>query len=141
MDAQAHVAEKLDLILGCHPDDCPVRQVLDGLGGKWGILVLLSLSAGARRFGEIKTGIPDISKKMLTQVLRGFERDGLVLRDDEGGFPRVVHYSLTQLGGDLLGPLDLLSVWANTNLAKIQANRVRFDGHLGAPGKATPEAI
>jgi DNA-binding HxlR family transcriptional regulator len=121
------VAEKLDLILGCHPYDCPIRQVLDGLGGKWAVLVLMSLSRGPRRFGEIKAGIPDVSQKMLTQVLRAFERDGLITRRDEGGFPRVVFYNLTALGEDLLGPLDVMTTWANANMAEILNNRERYD--------------
>ena len=58
--------------------DCPVRGVLDKLGDKWSMLVVLELSGGERRFSELRRGIPDISQKMLTQALRLLQRDGLL---------------------------------------------------------------
>ncbi len=60
------------------PAKCPVRSVLSHVSDKWGALIMIVLSQGARRFSEIKREIPDISKRMLTETLRTLERDGLV---------------------------------------------------------------
>lgn len=106
---------------------CPARDVLDGIGDKWSILILITLSNGAYRFGGLRDAIPDISQKMLTQVLRALERDGLVARTDEGGFPRVVSYALTSLGISLLDPLRGMAHWASTHMETIAANRAAYD--------------
>src|SRR5690348_8201567 len=59
---------------------CPSRQVLDRIGDKWSVLILGLLSDGSRRFTELSREIEGVSQKMLTQTLRGLERDGLVTR-------------------------------------------------------------
>lgn len=109
------------------PDTCPVRQVMHGIGNKWAILVLVALSMGSQRFGELRGLIPDVSQKMLTQVLRNLERDGLVSREDRGGFPRVVVYDLTEMGTTLQDPIRAMSAWSNANLGSIKAARRAYD--------------
>ncbi len=109
------------------PETCPIRMVLAGIGDRWSCLVLLGLKGERLRFGELRVLIPDISQKMLTQVLRSLERDGLIERDDRGGFPRVVYYSHTSLGQTLMDPLMVMAGWATENLATIKANRRAFD--------------
>ena len=47
---------------------CPVRNVLDRIGDKWTMLVLVALAAGPCRFSELHRAMPDISKRMLTQT-------------------------------------------------------------------------
>src|SRR5690606_38416671 len=59
---------------------CPVRDVLDKLGDKWSTLLLIVLSAGPHRFGQLRRAVPDISQRMLAQTLRILQRDGLVTR-------------------------------------------------------------
>ena len=47
-------------------DDCPVRNVLDRIGDKWSILVLMVLGEGeVMRFKDLNAAIGDISQKML----------------------------------------------------------------------------
>jgi DNA-binding HxlR family transcriptional regulator len=74
--------------LGIENGDCPVRGILDTLGDKWNILVVTELSAGEVRFNELRRRIPDISQKMLTQTLRGLQRDGLVVPSTPPYHPR-----------------------------------------------------
>ena len=56
----------------------PARRILKLIGDKWTPIVLYCLSGGVRRFNELQHHIPDISKKMLIQVLRKLEASGLV---------------------------------------------------------------
>lgn len=109
------------------PETCPIRMVLGGIGDRWSVLVLLGLNGERLRFGELRYLIPDISQKMLTQVLRNLERDGLVARDDRGGFPREVYYAHTELGETLMEPLFVMAGWAKSNLGAIKANRRAYD--------------
>ena len=63
------------------PEDCcAVSKVLERVGDKWSVLVVVTLGRGPKRFGELRRRIADISQRMLTLTLRGLERDGLVTR-------------------------------------------------------------
>ena len=52
--------------------------MLNRVGDKWSMLIVMILSAGPKRFSELKRAIDGISQRMLTLSLRGLERDGLV---------------------------------------------------------------
>ncbi|MDB5827876.1 MAG: transcriptional regulator, partial [Variovorax sp.] len=53
---------------------CPVRDVLDRIGDKWSILMIMTLATRSQRFSELHRAVRDISKRMLTQTLRDLER-------------------------------------------------------------------
>jgi len=59
---------------------CTVRQVLDHVGGKWSVSILLAAIAGPVRFSELERLVEGISRRMLTLTLRNLERDGLLCR-------------------------------------------------------------
>jgi DNA-binding HxlR family transcriptional regulator len=113
-------------------ENCPVRGVLDKLGDKWSMLVILELSGEDRRFSQIRRAIPDISQKMLTQTLRVLQRDGLVGREVFATVPPAVSYGLTALGRSLLVPFGHLVEWADQNHAAVLAARAEFEGKLAA---------
>lgn len=136
MDAGARLAGKFagwqgmdfDGAPGSDGARCPVRDVLDHLGDKWTTLIVLALAGGPRRFGAINRAIPDISKRMLTQCLRGLERSGFITRHVYPTSPPSVEYRLAELGRSFLGPLDLLVDWAERNHPRIREARRAFDG-------------
>ena len=109
------------------PALCPVRTVINDIGDKWSILVLICLSQGSHRFTEIKRALPDISQRMLTQTLRKLERDGFLLRTVTATIPPRVDYELTRLGFSLLEPLAQLAGWANANMEAVKSARVAYD--------------
>lgn len=106
---------------------CPIRGVLDKLGDKWSMLVILELSAGEQRFSQLKRQIPDISQKMLTQTLRVLQRDGLVSRQVRPTVPPAVSYSLTPMGQSLLTPFGALVAWADEHHPAVISSRQAFD--------------
>ena len=108
-------------------EDCPVRGVIDGIGDKWSVLLLLHLSHGDQRFSGLKRLVPDVSQRMLTATLRKLERDGLVWRDIQPTVPATVTYGLTDLGRSLIVHLSRLAAWAMTNRARIDEARMTFD--------------
>lgn len=111
---------------------CPIRGVLDKLGDKWSMLVILELSAGERRFSHIRRQIPDISQKMLTQTLRILQRDGLVQREVFPTVPPAVSYGLTAMGESLLEPFGALVAWADRNHPAVLASRADFAAKMPA---------
>lgn len=106
---------------------CPVRDVLDHVAAKWTTLVLVALGERPRRFGELRRELPDISKRMLTQSLRGLERDGLLTRHVYPTKPPSVEYRLSELGHSMLVPLGGLIEWAARAHPAIQQSRRAYD--------------
>lgn len=112
-------------------DVCPVRSVLDGIGGKWSILILDTLGAkGKLRFSEISKALGDISQKMLTSTLRLLESYGIISRKMYAEIPPRVEYELTELGYDLLPNIRNLIDWGHKNIETIQRNRKMFEDNL-----------
>jgi DNA-binding HxlR family transcriptional regulator len=114
--------------------DCPTRQILDRVGDKWAVLILLLLRDEALRFNQLRRDIEGISQKMLSQVLKSLERDGLVRRHAIATVPVTVEYSITPLGRTLAAAVDPLRDWAQRNLKDVLAAQRRYDAqrHLKA---------
>ena len=74
--------------------NCPIRQGMRVLGGKWALLILFHLKEPTR-YGELKRKIPDISEKMLIQTLRNLEEHEFLKRVDFQTIPPKVEYSIT----------------------------------------------
>lgn len=106
---------------------CPVRHVLDKIGDKWSMLIVMNLAVSAKRFNQLHREIPDISQKMLTQTLRELQRDGLVARRVFDTKPPSVEYRLTPLGHSLIVPFGHLIDWANRSIPSIVQARAEFD--------------
>ncbi|WP_022888625.1 winged helix-turn-helix transcriptional regulator [Agromyces italicus] len=92
-------------------DGCPTRVVLDHIMSKWGVLVLLALTDGTHRWGELRREVEGISEKMLASTLRTLESDGLVVRTAHPEVPPRVDYALTALGRDLMKHMLPLVGW------------------------------
>lgn len=105
----------------------PVTDILNRVGDKWSVMIVMLLGPGPRRFNEIKRAINGISQRMLTLTLRGLERDGLVTRTVTPTIPPRVDYELTPLGQSLRCPIDALGEWAFAHRGEIDAARARFD--------------
>ncbi|MCY4333736.1 MAG: helix-turn-helix domain-containing protein [Litoreibacter sp.] len=108
-------------------ENCPVRQVLCKVTGKWQVLIILELEEGALRFGALKRAIGDVTQRVLTQNLRGLERDGYITRSVDPGPPVAVHYQLTARGEGLMRQLKTLTVWASEVHPGVMQDRAVFD--------------
>ena len=104
-----------------------VAPVLNRVGDKWSMLIVMILSDGPKRFSELKRAIDNISQRMLTLTLRGLERDGLVSRTVTPTIPPRVDYELTELGRSLREPVRALGDWAIAHIDCIRAAQQRFD--------------
>ncbi|HLT30596.1 MAG TPA: helix-turn-helix domain-containing protein [Myxococcaceae bacterium] len=113
-----------------------VRDVLNRVGDKWSVLVIVLLGEGPRRFSELKRSIDGISQRMLTHTLRGLERDGLITRTVFPTVPPRVDYALTELGRTLLEPVRALGAWAQANGERIHRAREDYDAAMAAESGA-----
>lgn len=106
---------------------CPTHRVLDRLGDRWVSLILKELASGPRRHGELARAVAGATQKMLTQTLRGLERDGLVARSVTDAVPLRVGYRLTPLGESLLPVLAVVTEWAERHIGDVDAARAAYD--------------
>ncbi|MEU9851769.1 helix-turn-helix domain-containing protein [Streptomyces sp. NPDC047974] len=109
-----------------HPD-CGIRDVLDRIGDKWSVLVIVELAGGPRRFRELQRAIDGISQRMLTLTVRRLERDGLVLRTVYATVPAQVDYRLTETGAGLTHLVKALADWSLVHRPVIAEARHAYD--------------
>jgi DNA-binding HxlR family transcriptional regulator len=116
---------------GLGPDvfsrDCPSRATLEHVTGRWGILALGALDAGAMRFNALRRRVDGVSEKMLAQTLQALERDGLVHREARPTNPPYVEYSLTPLGQQIATRLTGLIEFVEDQMHEVLAARERYD--------------
>ena len=104
-----------------------VTPVLNRVGDKWSMLIIMILADGSLRFNELKRAIDGISQRMLTLSLRSLERDGLVSRTVTNAVPVRVDYALTELGMSLREPVKGLGEWAMAHIGCIRSAQIAFD--------------
>lgn len=99
-------------------ESCATRQALERLAAKWRVLLIYALLDGPQRPARLRSRLPGITQKVLTETLRGMEADGLVTRHvHKETAPRHVEYALTDLGKSLRDPLAAICAWATEHAA------------------------
>ena len=106
---------------------CPTRMVLDRIADKWTVLIVGALEEKTKRFGELRREVGGVSQKMLTQTLRGLERDGVVARTVYASVPPKVEYSLTSLGRTLVRIVEAIREWSEQNIEDVLKARDEYD--------------
>jgi DNA-binding HxlR family transcriptional regulator len=116
-----------ELIADVFSRNCPSREVVDNVAGKWGILALVALAEGAYRFNALRRRVDGVSEKMLAQTLHALERDGMVTREVQAAIPPRVEYSLTPLGVRVAERLAALIDLVEAQMPQITAAQARYD--------------
>ncbi len=99
----------------------PVTDALYVLSGKWKLPILISLSFGNKRFGEMAKEIPKITDRMLSKELRELETNQMITRTVYDSVPVVVEYSLTEYGTSLDDVIRELYKWGTQHRKRIMA--------------------
>ncbi len=115
--------------LDAHSDCRRVSEILNRVGDKWTMQVVVVLRDQPRRFNDLKRQLDGISQQMLTRTLKMLERDGMVERSVRGTSPPQVDYTLTALGRSLSEPVRQLAQWALAHLETVHDNRLRYDAN------------
>jgi DNA-binding HxlR family transcriptional regulator len=109
---------------------CELRSVLDRIGDKWSVLIIVLLAEGSARYSQLHRMLPGISQRMLTLTLRNLERDGMVERTVHAEVPPRVVYRLSPLGVTLLEPVRSLAAWIVEHGDAVLKARSAFDRRL-----------
>ena len=110
-----------------------VSEVLNRIGDKWSMQVIVVLRDQPRRFNDLRRQVSGISQQMLTRTLKVLESDGLVERTVRATSPPQVDYALTPFGYSLAMPVRELAQWALANIDTLYDNRARYDAHEAVP--------
>jgi DNA-binding HxlR family transcriptional regulator len=93
---------------------------LDLLGGKWKTVILARLKQSPLRYGELRSVVPGLADKMLTQRLRDLEKAGFVERSKK--HDGHVCYQLTSRGRSLGPALEALYEWGSEVAPQVGAS-------------------
>lgn len=111
---------------------CPLREVLDRVGGKWSVQILIAVVRGPIRYTQLERSIEGVSRRMLTLTLRNLERDGLIKRTIYPEVPPKVEYTATPMAQELHAHLVGLTDWAERHRGDVAAARRAY-------GQANPD--
>lgn len=93
-----------------------MRAAMGAIGGKWSLIVLYWLDCAPRRFNELQRLVPDISNKVLIEVLRTLEDEGLVTRTPM--HDTHVEYAISAHGRSLRPLIDAIHDWGQSHLER-----------------------
>jgi DNA-binding HxlR family transcriptional regulator len=88
------------------------HKAVELIGGRWTGAVIRLLLNGRMRFAELRSSIPEISDRMLSERLRELESEGIVARIVVPETPVRVEYELTEKGRALEQALGAVGRWA-----------------------------
>ena len=109
-----------------------ISRTLARISDKWTLLVVRALGRGPLRFNALRREMGEISQKVLASTLRDLEENGFVTRTVTPVTPPKVEYALTDLGRDLLNPVQALADWVIANSARIDAARAAYAARQAA---------
>jgi DNA-binding HxlR family transcriptional regulator len=115
------------------PRTAHLGLAVEVISEKWRVAVLHQLLNGSLRTSQLKKDLESISAKVLTQTLRGLERDGLIDRCVSPGVPPRVEYRLTRIAKQLVAALDGLSCWSESYGHETLLARRRYDAKSSSP--------
>jgi DNA-binding HxlR family transcriptional regulator len=87
--------------------DCNLTYAALIIAGRWKLPILMRIIKGAKRFGEMKKLIPNITERMLTLQLKELEQDGIITRKVSDN----IEYELTEIGQELIPICKQLHNW------------------------------
>ena len=96
---------------------CPVAVASEIFAERWTPLILRELLTGSRRFGEIRSGMPLISRTLLGQRLRELEAAGVIETSQVPG-RRGREYRLTRAGEEFREVVERLGEWGQRHAAQ-----------------------
>jgi len=94
-------------------DRCGIARALDLVGERWALLVIRELLLGAKRFTDLREGLPHLSPDVLSQRLRELEHAGVLRRRKLAPPAGSRVYELTEWGRELEPVVLALGRWGS----------------------------
>jgi DNA-binding HxlR family transcriptional regulator len=90
------------------------HYAIELIGKRWTGAIVLVLMEGPLRFSEVKTLVPDLSDRLLSERMKELESEGIVERRVLDEMPIRVEDCLTAKGRALEPALVSLKLWARS---------------------------
>lgn len=108
------------------PSLCPrFHQASELIGRRWTGAIIFVLLKSTCRFATLRTAIPEITDRMLSDRLQELEQEGIVDRTVIPETPVRVEYSLTKKGRALADAMDAIANWAEKWIDAAPAAKTR----------------
>ena len=92
---------------------CPrYHRAIEIIGRRWTGAIVRALLAGHTRFGQIRSTVPGLSDRLLSERLKELEAEGIVERQVLADIPVRIEYHLTPKGEALASVVQAASTWA-----------------------------
>ena len=93
---------------------CPnYTKAIEIIGRRWSGAIIRAMLAGAKRFGDIRSSIPDLSDRLLSDRLKELEAEGILRRTVRPSTPVRIEYHLTEKGEALGSVVNAVGDWAD----------------------------
>jgi DNA-binding HxlR family transcriptional regulator len=107
---------------------CPYyHRAVELIGRRWSGVILRALLTGVCRFSDLTAAIPGLSDRLLSERLKEFEAEGLVIRHVVPETPVRITYQLTEKGRALGTVVEAVSAWAETWVADAACSKSPID--------------
>lgn len=87
------------------------QTAIELAGRRWTGAILLAISRGSQRFGQIINFVDGLSDRLLSQRIKELESEGLIVRTVVPTMPAYSLYSLSDRGRSLIAALQPLVAW------------------------------
>lgn len=92
---------------------CPVyHRAIEIIGRRWTGAIVRALLSGDRRFCQIRSTIPGLSDRLLSERLKELEAEGILERNVQPDTPVRIEYRLSSKGEALAAVVQSVSHWA-----------------------------
>ena len=102
----------------------PIRDVIDMIGSKWKLDIIMAISCDTPRFNELERQIEGITPRMLSKELKDLELNRLVKREKLSPDSNIIKYTLTEHGWSLQSVLTVMFNWGIEYRKKIMVKEV-----------------
>jgi DNA-binding HxlR family transcriptional regulator len=97
---------------------CPLyHRAIEIIGRRWTGVIVRALLAGDTRFCQIRSTVPGLSDRLLSERLKELEAEGIVVREVHADQAARIEYRLTEKGRALAAVVQAASAWAEEWLA------------------------
>jgi DNA-binding HxlR family transcriptional regulator len=131
--------------LRSYDDPCGIARALDCVGERWALLVVRELLFGAKRYTDLRAGLPSASPNVLSQRLRELEACHVLRKRVLPQPSSATVYELTARGRELESVLQSLARWGSrapiTSVQELSADallmalQTTFDAGPGASAR------
>lgn len=105
----------------CHTVLMAVSDAMYAIGGKWKLMIIISMARGNKRFTEIQRQVKGISARVLSSELKELELNGFIIKKVSVGYPVSIEYELLPYSETLEEVVGALTKWGMQHREKIKS--------------------